>query len=340
MARLAAAAVAIKAGAVRVGRRVPCPQPRPGAGLLRLAPARPERLGLAAAVALPARRTRRIDTGQARVPAVAHGLCSLRRLALAAGAVRRQGAYELFGGVFAGSTARLRRVLDARNSRPAGAALPGRGYFAWLEAQGFSEAPPVLPCSRPCSLAAAGRSQRWPRAVVNAYPFELADPPGRLLRHRDTRGAARLFDPAVAHRRLRDHWCSVPSRDGDWRSHDRRMGFVRFTGLSGCTPDLLRADRAGRRRLRGGAPGPGGLRRHRLLDAGRFIGLWLVPCGAAGAAVVAAWLAESRAGVCLERIAPLVLTTNVVHATMFAGAAVETIAGSSDQAVAPDRQAA
>ncbi|MBI5771446.1 MAG: hypothetical protein HZA93_26970 [Verrucomicrobia bacterium] len=40
------------------------------------------------------------------------------------------------------------------------------------------------------------------------------------------------------------------------------------------------------------------------INPGPFFGLWLVPCGAAGAVVVAAWLVETRQGV-MENMAPM-----------------------------------
>ena len=124
-------------------------------------------------------------------------------------------------------------------------------------------------------------------AIVNAYPFEGgSDAP-------DTEVLAALHLPILL-------WLVVglAHAGGDWRSHGKRMDFVRFTGEWIIYYGLIA--------LGGGvlAGSTAGIFSAIGIDAGRFIGLWLVPCGAAGAVVVAAWLAESRQGV-LERIAPV-----------------------------------
>ena len=85
---------------------------------------------------------------------------------------------------------------------------------------------------------------------------------------------------------------------GEWRAHDRRMDFVRFTGEWLVYYTLIAL---------GGGVLVG-------LSAGIFtaIGLdpttvlvtWVVPCGAAGAVLVAAWLVEAKQAV-IENIAPV-----------------------------------
>ncbi|HEX6790448.1 MAG TPA: permease prefix domain 1-containing protein [Candidatus Krumholzibacteria bacterium] len=85
---------------------------------------------------------------------------------------------------------------------------------------------------------------------------------------------------------------------GRWRSHDQRMNFVRFTGewfiyyvlialggavLAGFTAFVFRAI--------GFNPEP-------------LIAQWIVPCGAAGAIVIGAWLVEFKQGV-IENMAPV-----------------------------------
>ena len=149
------------------------------------------------------------------------------------------------------------------------------GYFAWK--RGLDPKRLVV-LAVPFVVAAA---------VVNAYPFER----GRY--GSDTEVLAALHLPILL-------WLIVgfAHAAGDWRSHDKRMDFVRFTG-EWCIYYGLIA-------LGGGvfAGSAAGIFAAIDLDAGQFIGLWLVPCGAAGAVVVAAWLAESRQGV-LERIAPV-----------------------------------
>lgn len=123
--------------------------------------------------------------------------------------------------------------------------------------------------------------------VVNAYPFE------RGRNGADTEILAALHLPILL-------WLVVglAHAGGDWRSSDKRTDFVRFTGEWTIYYGLIA--------LGGGvlAGSTAGIFSAIGIDAGQFIGLWLVPCGAAGALVVAAWLAESRQGV-LERIAPV-----------------------------------
>ncbi|QDZ14429.1 permease prefix domain 1-containing protein [Humibacter ginsenosidimutans] len=90
----------------------------------------------------------------------------------------------------------------------------------------------------------------------------------------------------------------IAHASGDWRSTRARMDFVRFTGewivyyvlialggavLAGLTVAVF------------GAVG---------LNAIPFVGEWMLPCGAAGAVLVAAWLVEAKKNV-IENIAPV-----------------------------------
>jgi hypothetical protein len=85
---------------------------------------------------------------------------------------------------------------------------------------------------------------------------------------------------------------------GDWRSHRKRMDFIRFTGewliyfaliamgggvLIGMTVGVF--DAIG-------------------VDVENVVGTWLVPCGAVGAVVIAAWLVEAKQSV-VENMAPV-----------------------------------
>jgi hypothetical protein len=85
---------------------------------------------------------------------------------------------------------------------------------------------------------------------------------------------------------------------GQWRSHEQRMNFVRFSGewfiyytlialggavLIGFTLFLFKAIG---------------------LDAETLAGEWMVPCGAAGAVLVGAWLVEAKQSV-IENMAPV-----------------------------------
>lgn len=97
---------------------------------------------------------------------------------------------------------------------------------------------------------------------------------------------------------------------GDWRSEQRRMDFIRFTGewliyfvLIGLGGGVLTAFTIGTFDAIG-------------LDAEGFIVSWLLPCGAAAAVIVAAWLVEAKQSV-IENMAP-VLTR--VFTPLFAAA--------------------
>ncbi|HKE98412.1 MAG TPA: permease prefix domain 1-containing protein [Actinomycetes bacterium] len=113
-------------------------------------------------------------------------------------------------------------------------------------------------------------------------------------------------------------WFAVayPYMGGTIRSHDRRMDFVRFTGewfiyyvlialgggvLLGLTAAILEPTGA--------------------VDVERIFE-WVLPSGAAGAVVVAAWLVESKQRV-VENMAPvLTMLFTPLFAVMLAGAAV------------------
>jgi hypothetical protein len=84
----------------------------------------------------------------------------------------------------------------------------------------------------------------------------------------------------------------------DWRSSRRRMDFIRFTGewfvyfvLMALGGGVLMAFTAGAFRAIGTNPE-------------RFISMWLLPCGAMAAVVVAGWLVEAKQSV-VENIAPV-----------------------------------
>jgi hypothetical protein len=137
--------------------------------------------------------------------------------------------------------------------------------------------------------------------MVNLYPYD-ADSDTELL------VAAHL--PVVL-------WFAIafPYMGGTIRSHERRMDFVRFTGewfiyyvlialggglLMGLTAAIL--DPAG-------------------IDVDR-VAQWVLPSGAAGAVVVAAWLVESKQRV-VENMAPvLTMLFTPLFAVMLAVAAV------------------
>lgn len=121
--------------------------------------------------------------------------------------------------------------------------------------------------------------------VLNAFPFDDEDSMTLAL--------AAIHAPIAL-------WLAIgfAYAAGDWRSSLRRMDFIRFTcewivyfalialgggvltGLTACTIAALGH------------------------DPSVFVGEWLVPCGAVGAVVIAAWLVEEKASV-VENMAPV-----------------------------------
>jgi hypothetical protein len=85
---------------------------------------------------------------------------------------------------------------------------------------------------------------------------------------------------------------------GEWRSSAQRMNFLRFTGEWFIYMALIAL---------GGGVLSGvtiGLFESVGLEADVFVGEWMIPCGAVGAVVVAAWLVEAKQGV-VENMAPV-----------------------------------
>jgi hypothetical protein len=85
---------------------------------------------------------------------------------------------------------------------------------------------------------------------------------------------------------------------GEWRSHERRMDFIRFTGETIIYYVLI-------------ALGGGVLIGITFavfnsigINVETFVGDWLLPCGALGAVVVASWLVEAKQSV-IENMAPV-----------------------------------
>jgi len=137
--------------------------------------------------------------------------------------------------------------------------------------------------------------------VVNLYPYGVDSTTEELVA---------LHLPVVL-------WFAVayPYMGGTLRSHERRMDFVRFTGewfiyyvlialgggvLMGLTAAILE---------------PTGVDVDRVAE-------WVIPSGAAGAVIVAAWLVESKQRV-VENMAPvLTMLFTPLFAVMLAAAAV------------------
>ena len=112
-------------------------------------------------------------------------------------------------------------------------------------------------------------------------------------------------------------WFAVayPYMGGTVRSHERRMDFVRFTGEWFIYYVLIALGGGVLMALTALILEPTGVDVERILA-------WVVPSGAAGAVVVAAWLVESKQRV-VENMAPvLTMLFTPLFAVMLAGAAV------------------
>ena len=137
--------------------------------------------------------------------------------------------------------------------------------------------------------------------VINVYPFE---PDGA------TEALAAAHLPVVL-------WFVVayPYMSGSLRSHERRMDFVRFTGEWAIYYVLIALGGGVLAALTGAILEPTGVDPDAVAN-------WVLPLGAAGAVVVAAWLVESKQRV-VENMAPvLTMIFTPLFALMLAGAAV------------------
>jgi hypothetical protein len=146
------------------------------------------------------------------------------------------------------------------------------GYFAWRRALGRTG---LIWLAVPFVAAAV---------IVNVMPFETG---GHTL------VLAALHLPIAL-------WLAVgyAYTGGRWRDHNRRMDFIRFSGewfiyyaliafgggvLMGFTTFIFHAIG---------------------IDAESLVGLWVMPCGATGAVLIAAWLVEAKQSV-IENMAPV-----------------------------------
>jgi hypothetical protein len=137
--------------------------------------------------------------------------------------------------------------------------------------------------------------------VINLYPWD---------RDSDTEALAALHLPVFL-------WFVVayPYMGGTLRSHERRMDFVRFTGEWFIYYVLIALGGAVLMGLTAGILEPTGV------DVDR-VAAWVLPSGAAGAVIVAAWLVESKQRV-VENMAPvLTMLFTPLFALMLACAAV------------------
>ena len=143
--------------------------------------------------------------------------------------------------------------------------------------------------------------------AANAYPLTARD---------DTAVLSALHLPIAL-------WLvvGIAYAGGDWLSDRKRMDFIRFTGewfiyfvLMGLGGGVLTGLTYGAFEAIG-------------LDVDVFISQWLLPCGAAAAVVVAAWLVEAKQSV-IENMAPALTRVFtplfVVTLLAFLGAAIWT----------------
>lgn len=121
--------------------------------------------------------------------------------------------------------------------------------------------------------------------VLNAYPF------------RDDGGATEVL--AVVHAAVA-LWIvtGIAYVNGDWRSGRARMDFIRFTGEWVVYVVLIALGGGVLAALTVGVFGAIGM------DASWFVDEWMLPCGATGAVVIAAWLVEAKQSI-IENIAPV-----------------------------------
>jgi hypothetical protein len=108
---------------------------------------------------------------------------------------------------------------------------------------------------------------------------------------------------------------AFPYMGGTFRSHERRMDFVRFTGEWFIYYVLIALGGGVLMGLTAGILEPTGVDVERIAE-------WVLPSGAAGGVIVAAWLVESKQRV-VENMAPvLTMIFTPLFAVMLAGAAV------------------
>ena len=137
--------------------------------------------------------------------------------------------------------------------------------------------------------------------VVNVYPYDADS---------DTEVLVALHLPVVL-------WFAVAFAymGGTIRSHERRMDFVRFTGEWFIYYVLIALGGGVLMALTAGILQPTGIDVDRIAE-------WVLPSGAAGAVVVAAWLVESKQRV-VENMAPVLsMLFTPMFAFMLACAAV------------------
>jgi hypothetical protein len=158
------------------------------------------------------------------------------------------------------------------------------GYFVWKRRMRWSTA---LLWLAPAFVVGA--------VVANVYPF-------------DSEGSTEVL---VAIHLPVAMWFVVGLAyvGADWRSHSRRMDFVRFTGEWVVYYTLLA--------IGGGVLVALTAAGFRAIDRDLDMALqeWVLPCGAMGAVIVAAWLVEAKQNV-IENIAPVLTRVFTPLATL------------------------
>jgi len=138
--------------------------------------------------------------------------------------------------------------------------------------------------ARPATVIIAAATVGVVAVLLNVYPFQA---------RADTQLLAMLGAAVVL-------WlvAAFAYARGDWRSHRARMDVVRFTGEWVVYYALIALGGAVLVALGLGVFAAIGI------DAAPVLQQWVVPCGAAGAVLVAAWLVEAKQQV-VENIAPV-----------------------------------
>lgn len=146
--------------------------------------------------------------------------------------------------------------------------------------------------------------------VVNLYPYSPDSPTEVFGTNSATEALVTIHLPVVL-------WFAVayPYMGGTLRSHERRMDFVRFTGEWFIYYVLIALGGGVLMGLTAAILDPTGVDVDRIAE-------WVLPSGAAGAVIVAAWLVESKQRV-VENMAPvLTMLFTPLFAVMLVGATI------------------
>ena len=215
---------------------------------------------------------------------------------------------------------------------------PARSASGWVETLVFAVAAAIVVQFARLAADAPGEEPTW--LVRNAGLFVLPFLAGYFAHRRrlDARGWALTAAPFVLAALLINLYpydedsateilvalhlpvvlwfaVAIPYMGGTSRSHERRMDFVRFTGEWFIYYVLIALGGGVLMGLTAAVMEPAGVDVERIAE-------WVLPSGAAGAVIVAAWLVESKQRV-VENMAPvLTMLFTPLFAVMLAGAAV------------------